>query len=177
MAGREILQVGMESTQCHRQTTTQHSYAPTWMSNTCVPSLSSIHTIWSLWLKFNGFDRSDCILKWYTAVPTSLVALEALWPPSAGPARLVASANPASRQYQPANRCAGLRNCPSHLAVLSLMLVEQWYYIWQCALSGGISMHTDWKSKPRTLLFLTIDGPNDSTDLRVAKIRSSRPHY
>ena len=133
MAGREILQVGMESTQRHRQTTTQHSYAPTWMSNTCVPLLSSIHTIWYLWLKFNG--------------------------------------------YQPANRCAGLRNCPSHLAMLSLMLVEQWYYIWQCALSGGISMHTDWKSKPRTLLFLTIDGPNDSTDLRVAKIRSSRPRY
>ena len=56
----------MESTQRHRQTTTQHSYAPTWMSNTCVPSLGSIHTIWYSWLWFNGFDRSDCILKCYT---------------------------------------------------------------------------------------------------------------
>ena len=56
------------------------------MSNACVPSLGSIHTIWYSWLKFNGFDRSDCILKWYTVVPTSLAALKALWSPSAGSA-------------------------------------------------------------------------------------------
>ena len=73
------------------------------MSNTCVPSLGSIHAIWYLWLKFNGFDRSDCILKWYTVVPTSLATLKASWSPSAGSAQLVASANPAFRQYQPAN--------------------------------------------------------------------------
>ena len=36
------------------------------MSTACVPSLGSIHTIWYSWLKFNGFDRSDCILKCYT---------------------------------------------------------------------------------------------------------------
>ena len=36
------------------------------MSNACIPSLGSIHTIWYSRLKFNGFDRSDCILKSYT---------------------------------------------------------------------------------------------------------------
>ena len=36
------------------------------MSNTCVPSLGPIHTFWYSWLKFNGFNRSDCILKCYT---------------------------------------------------------------------------------------------------------------
>ena len=66
-------------------------------------SLGSIHTIWYSWLWFNGFDRSDCILKWYTVVPTSLATLKASWSPSAGSAQLVASANPAFRQYQPAN--------------------------------------------------------------------------
>ena len=34
---------------------------------------------------------------------TSLTALKTLWSPSAESARLVASANPACRQYQPAN--------------------------------------------------------------------------
>ena len=83
----------------HRQTTTQPSYAPTWMSNTCVPSLGSKHTILYSWLKFNGFDRSDCILKCYTVVPASLTVLKALWSSSA----VVASANLACRQYQPVN--------------------------------------------------------------------------
>ena len=73
------------------------------MSNVCVPSLGSIHTIWYSWLKLNNSDRSDCILKWYTVLPTSLAALKALWSPSAESTRLVASANPACRQYQPAN--------------------------------------------------------------------------
>ena len=36
-------------------------------------------------------------------VLTSLTALKALWSPSAESARLVAAANPACRQYQPAN--------------------------------------------------------------------------
>ena len=36
-------------------------------------------------------------------MPTSLVTLKASWSPSAGSAQLVASANPAFRQYQPAN--------------------------------------------------------------------------
>ena len=73
------------------------------MSNTYVLSLGSIHTIWYSWLKFNNSDRSDCILKWYTVLPTSLAALKALWPPPAEPARPAASANPACRQYQPVN--------------------------------------------------------------------------
>ena len=73
------------------------------MSNPCVPSLGLIQLIWYSWLKFNNSDRSDCILKWYTVLPTSLAALKALWSPSVESAWLVASANPACRQYQPAN--------------------------------------------------------------------------
>ena len=41
---------------------------------------------------------------------TSLTALKTLWSPSAESARLVASANPACRQYQPANTDSDLLN-------------------------------------------------------------------